>query len=289
MSEHTAAPVITNRTKVLILQHTYAITPSRNAIIALCRKHNIVVIEDLAHGWDVKQLQNSPYNTIKLFSFGRSKALSSIYGGAIATTGPLYERRLKGLERSLNTPSTMFILKALLYVQLSVLIKFLYTVGIGRWTIGKMLHAIMQLVKVIPDELSNKEKDLKWDDRMSLGYPNALAGLLLKSLLLFDQNNSIRLSSCSIYDSVFMPTFPYEAALSRYPIRVLDPDLMTKKLTKKNIYLGRWYRKVPGATSIANDQIPMTLEATEHIVNLPTLVTKEQAQKIADLVQNLSI
>ncbi len=285
MSPATIESLITKRTKALVLQHTFGISPHRSEIIALCHKQNIIVIEDLAHGWDIQTLAQSQYHTIKLLSFGRSKALSSIYGGAVATTGPLYQRQLKEIEKSLNMPSAFFILRALLYVPAATIAKWLYGFGLGRWTIGKLFHRMLLLIKVIPDELSTKEKQLIWDDRMSLGYPNALAGLLLKSLLLFDQNNNFRISICSIYNNTFLPEKPYTSPLSRYPILVDDPDEIAKKLGRKNIYVGRWYRKLQSNEPY---QQPQAKHICERILNLPTLISPRDAQAVAEEVKRLA-
>jgi len=277
MSPETIEPLINKRTKVLVLQHTYGICPARTQIIALCRKHNITVIEDLAHGWQIKELQRSSYRTIKMFSFGRSKALSSIYGGALAVTGPTLGEKLKRCEKTMRMPSAFFIMRALLYVPLATLSKHLYGVGIGRITLGKLIHRLIKLTRLIPNELSAKEKQLKWDMQGNLGYPNALAHLLLKALPIFDRNRAKRLSACAIYDHKSLPDRPYKAALSRYPIRVRNPDKVASSLAKKNIYVGRWYRRIQGSR---HKDTPVAAQTSSQIINLPTLVTKSQAKEI---------
>ncbi|GAB4219785.1 MAG: hypothetical protein Fur009_7500 [Candidatus Microgenomates bacterium] len=71
---------LSNKSKVLILQYTFGITPSqRQTIISFVKQHNLVLIEDIAHGIQISNIKNQiskRNNHFFFLSFGRSKRLS---------------------------------------------------------------------------------------------------------------------------------------------------------------------------------------------------------------------
>jgi dTDP-4-amino-4,6-dideoxygalactose transaminase len=68
---------LSEKSKVVILQHTFGTTPSqREKILSIIRQNNLVLIENIAHGINNSKLkcQNSKLkNHFYLLSFGRSK------------------------------------------------------------------------------------------------------------------------------------------------------------------------------------------------------------------------
>lgn len=97
---------ITKRTRVLILQHTFGIVPAHRAkLLEIAKKNDVIVIEDLAHGFAPGYFKKETEGTIKLLSFGRSKAVSSVFGGAIITSDGNLITRLKSIEKRLAQPS----------------------------------------------------------------------------------------------------------------------------------------------------------------------------------------
>ena len=275
---------ISKKTRAIILQHTYGALPmDREAVVRIARGKRITVIEDLAHGWDNAYIQNHPLSTIKLFSFGRSKALSSVWGGAVAVSSPSIATKLKNLERQLDQPSYRFIMRALWYKPLSVFIKRTYEWGFGPVTVGRITHAAAHLLGLIMNELSPREKQLKMDPYMIKAYPEAFAQLLLTQLTTFEQIQANRLSICSLYNQYFPSSTRFEAPLSRYPMTVAHRDRLVAMLRHKSIYVGQWYRKLMGDESSATCRIAN--RATESIINLPTNITMIQAERIVSALE----
>ena len=73
---------ITNRTKAIIVQHTFGIPADMDALVALAKKHNILLIEDCAHslGATYKGKKVGTFGDAAFFSFGRDKVVSSVFG-----------------------------------------------------------------------------------------------------------------------------------------------------------------------------------------------------------------
>lgn len=275
---------LTKKTKAIILQHTYSALPmDRAAVVQIARSKRIPVIEDLAHGWDDAHMQSNPLSTIKIFSFGRSKAISSVWGGAVATSSPSISTKLKNLERQLDQPSYGFIMRSLWYKPLSVFIKSTYEWGVGPVTIGRITHAITRVFGLISRELSPRERNLKMDPEMIKAYPEAFAQLLLKQLATFEQIQANRRSICSLYNQYFPSTTRFEAPLSRYPMTVAHRDALLARLQRKSIYVGVWYRKLMGEESMASCKVASRV--AQSIINLPTNVTVIQAERIASALE----
>lgn len=266
---------INENVHVIILQHTFGITPHREEILTSAKKHNVTVIEDLAQGFDEAVMKKDPTDSIKLLSFGRSKALSSVFGGALATRDPKLAEKLKNAEKNLPFPSNTVIQQGLTYKVLAFFVKTFYGV-----LIGKVLHKIFNILEIIPKELSKKEREGEFDNKTLRAYPNALASLLNFQLKKFDQMQKKRLSVTEKYNEIF-GSLAHAQPLSRYPKLIQEPDILINELRKKNIYVGRWYPYVLSPKG----ECPIAEQVASQIINLPTLISERQAERITRAVE----
>lgn len=156
---------LSKKAKVLILQHTFGITPShRETIISVIKKHKLVLIEDIAHGIENSNL-NPPADGQKsklknhyfLLSFGRSKSFSSVFGGAIAGSNKKIMDKLEKIILKYTSYSTIF--KLLLYKPIVYLIKLTYNIYLGR-----IIHFLARKLKLLTLEISQKEKQGEFDE-----------------------------------------------------------------------------------------------------------------------------
>lgn len=118
---------ITKKTKLIILQHTFSMTPKyRKKIIKLAKEKNILVIEDLAHGFhtNISNNNSNDIKTIKLLSFGRSKLLSTVHGGAIIIPKTIDRKSFEITYDELDYPSKWLVIQSLLYKVISPVIAF---------------------------------------------------------------------------------------------------------------------------------------------------------------------
>ena len=81
---------ITKNSKILIIQHTFGNPADINTLLKIAKKYKLFVIEDCAHTIG-GMYQNKPlgsFGDASIFSFGRDKALSSIFGGLLTLKDP---------------------------------------------------------------------------------------------------------------------------------------------------------------------------------------------------------
>lgn len=269
---------LSSKTKAVVLQHTFGITPKyREEILSLAKSSKVQVIEDLAHGFDNGMFISDSADTIKLLSFGRSKALSSVFGGAILTKEKKLQETLKEFDKRLITPRTSFVARCLLYKPASVLIKSTYDFAL----IGKVLHWISDALHFFPRELSVGEKDGQFNPQMAGLFPNAFAFLLLSQLKNFEALQERRRENVAEYNDAFH-SVNLDKPLSRYPVLIPQRDELIAKLRKRGIYLGRWYHKLVSPEKMC----PVADSIKDQIINLPTHVC---AKDRADVLKQVEL
>ncbi len=92
---------ISARTKAIIPVHLYGQMADMDPILAVARKHNLVVIEDAAqaHGAEYKGHRAGSLGDMGCYSFYPGKNLGAYgEGGAIVTNNPEYARKIKMLR-----------------------------------------------------------------------------------------------------------------------------------------------------------------------------------------------
>lgn len=263
---------LTSKSRLIILQHTFGIPPHRREIIELAAKHNIPVLEDIAHGFDERLFKKDKHKTDKLLSFGRTKVLSSLFGGAIATPNKHLHVALQQIEANLTYPTRSFLLSCLMYKPLNLFMRNTYGMGFG-----KAAHHLTNIIRLFPKELSRPETALKFDPYVLKKYPNALAVLLLHQMKKFEYMQSTRRRISSYYSAARGGAFN-DLPLNRFPLLVNDCDTVRRRLMKKGIYLGRWYREVLPPKG----ECPVTEHVSAHILNLPTLISQNDAERVVN-------
>ncbi|TAL77019.1 MAG: DegT/DnrJ/EryC1/StrS aminotransferase family protein, partial [Bacteroidetes bacterium] len=279
---------LTNNSRVLILQHTFGLTPEfRREILILAQKHKLIVIEDLAHGFNPAIFKSTDYSLLStnyfLLSFGRSKAFSSVFGGAVISTDNRVTDQLKNLQQ----PSSWFILRCLLYKPLAMIIKSTY-----EFYLGKILHRICNSFGLLIPEITEKEKAGNYDSSFNYAYPNALAILLYHQLKKFEQIQKNRTKIVNFYNQQLKNVTSYmlhvtDQPLLRYPLLVKNRNLTLIKTRAENIFLGTWYDNPVAPKGINLERVgyklgscPAAEEICNKIINLPTNVSEIEAEKI---------
>lgn len=284
----------TNLPKALILQHTFGLTPKyRNEILQFAKKHNLFIIEDLAHGFD-PTIFKSPNSYLLsthyyLLSFGRSKSLSSVFGGAVISKNNLAIQQSKNL----SYPSYWFIFRCLLYKPLSVLIKSAYD-----FYLGKIIHKLLNPLNILVPEITSKEKAGNYDTLFNKSYPNAFAILLHNQIKVFEHIWINRAEICEYYNSIFKSTKrrlqSKNLNLIRFPLISENRNEILENLKKENVFLGKWYDQVvaPKETDLKRvgyrkGSCSNAEDICKKIINLPTNITMKQAQKVINALNDV--
>lgn len=281
---------ITEKTKVIILQYSFGITPHREQILAIAAKHNIEVLEDMAHGFNPTLFKNDSSKTTKLLSFGRSKAFSSVFGGALVTSDKKLIAQLSKVEKTLVKCSYFSIAKLLLYKPIMMLSKSTYT-----FFIGKIIHKIATILHILTPEISKIEKSGVFDHNSAAAYPNALSLLLHHQLQKYESTVEKRILSTHEYISQLSTHAEHlkDQPLIRFPLIVENRNKLLSQAKKKHIYLGKWYDQVvaPKALNLrkikyAKGTCPVAEDICEKMVNLPTNLSRKETHEVITLVKS---
>ncbi len=289
---------LSKRSKVLILQHSFGITPIYiKKILAIVKQRNLVLIEDIAHSIKKLKIKNQKSKINKhffLLSFGRSKSISSVFGGAVVGN---HKKIMEKLEDStLKQPSYSFIFKCLLYKPIVMIIKTAYNI---YW--GKILHKMANFLNLLIPEISKKEKSGDFDQALNKNYPNALAILLLHQLKKFNKINQNRQKIVNFYQKHFKNMFQvtrstlcFNQPLIRYPLLVKNRDLVMETMAKKSIFLGNWYTQPVAPEDVNLERVgyrkgscPIAEKTCQEIINLPTNVDLNNAKKIIQTLNDV--
>lgn len=280
----------TENVRVLVLQHSFGITPvKRDEIIQFCKDHSIFLIEDLAHGY-LPQTLHAPTDTSQyaaLMSFGRSKLLSSVFGAGIVTPDTKLADHLKKAVEGLPEAPKFLVLRCLLYKILLPGIKYTYPVLIGRFA-----HRLCMLLRLFPREISYAEESGVYDPRYEYAYPEILANTLVFQLdrlpaLLQTIQASVGEYAQHVPFATPFPTIP----LNRFPYLLppsSDRSHILRHFKKLGIFLGTWYDQPIGpgkvdmiALQYQKGSCPNVEDITKRIMNLPTNVEEDMAQFVA--------
>ncbi|MCL4374294.1 DegT/DnrJ/EryC1/StrS family aminotransferase [Patescibacteria group bacterium] len=278
------------RSRVLILQHSYGLTPvNRLRIINHAIGKGLVVIEDLAHGWDRRLFSRSGSwgnRHYVLLSFGRSKAISSVFGAGIVGDNKPIAKLQNTIKPDRRFPGWGFLSKCLLYKPVVQTIKAGYD-----WGPGRLLHYWTRRLGLLLPEITAQEKAGQYNIVFDRGYPNALAILLLHQLEKFDQTAAKRLKAVNYYQRLFKKIssrrFVNSQALIRYPLQVENPEILRYNAAQRRLFLGQWYSQpiAPSGLDLTKfgyraGDCPIAEWVCRHIINLPTNITLAQAGQV---------
>jgi dTDP-4-amino-4,6-dideoxygalactose transaminase len=246
------------------------------------------VIEDLAHGFQNNIFKDDKVQTIKVLSFGRSKSFSSVFGGAVVVGDTMLREKMKASFENLRRPSAGKIIKLLNYKPLVYLVKSTYSF----LNSGKILHRLFLRLDLLIPEISNKEKRGRYDDYLDLELPNALTILLSNQLSKYDMKYRKRQQVVKKYRQALKSKLKDDYSLTRFPVLVKDRNACLQECRKYGLYLGTWYTQpvAPAALDLKKvmyerGDCPVAEKVCKHIINLPTFVSEEQAEDIAEIIK----
>jgi len=293
---------ITNKTQVILLQHTFGLPADIDRISAICREHNITLLEDCAHslGAEHNGKKIGSFGKASFFSFGRDKVISSVYGGFVATNDNELAEKIKTIQENFDYPSRLWIFQQLLHPVLNeLLIKPFYGFfGLGRWIL-----LLFQKTHILSKAVSKKEKVGERAGYLFKKMPNGLAILALNQFKKLDkiikhQKDIVFLYKQGLVDMDLDFSLDKQGRIYiRYPILVKkgETDDILKQARKQKIFLNDGWRKAV-VVPLDTDQrkmgyrrgiCPVAEDIANRIINLPTHIgiTKENAEKIVNFLK----
>ena len=94
---------ITKKTRAVLAQNTFGLAPDLDRIFEVANKHNLMVIEDCAHGFGgyYKGRPNGTIADVSFFSTQWNKPFSTGLGGFAVTKNPEIAERLRVMEKNI--------------------------------------------------------------------------------------------------------------------------------------------------------------------------------------------
>lgn len=286
---------ITKRTKAIVLQHTFGIPANLDKLVAVAKKHGLILIEDCAHslGASYKGKKIGTFGDGAFFSFGRDKVVSSVWGGAVIINDKCQmtnaKWKLKKIENELPKPSYFWIVQQLLHP-----IAFSFILPLYDVYMGKLLLYLLQKFHLLSRPVSHEELTGGMPKGFPAKFPNALAILLLHQLKKLDRYNRKRREAARFYrqslikqKSIDIPPEGEGSIYLRFPIFVDKPNEVCTKAKNNGVLLGNWYHNTIDPNEVSFEAVgytkgscPNAEEAARHILNLPTLISSDDAMKV---------
>jgi dTDP-4-amino-4,6-dideoxygalactose transaminase len=287
---------ITNRTKAVIIQHTFGIPGKIPEIQKICEEKGLILIEDCAHslGATVGDRPVGSFGDLSFFSLGRSKVVSCVNGGVIVCNKEKYLKNLEQREADLKVARCGYIFQNLMHPLICSAAKCLYSV----W-LGKLLMVAAQKLRLINLEVTPAEKKSVRPRSFVSKLPNAMAKIALIQMGLLKNFNQHRRTASQFYHDHLKtgrrlnPASLPGAIFLRYPLLIKNPAKVRRAAKRQGVILGDWY-SVPVAppdvevrkTGYQHGSCPVCEKDNAEIINLPThhSLTSQDLNKIVNLV-----
>jgi perosamine synthetase len=284
---------VTKRTRAIVVQHTFGVPADMGRIVSFAKKHELLLIEDCAHalGAHVAGRPVGGFGDASFFSFGRDKAISSVFGG-LALIHEDYgsaRKKLKNIVKVLPYPPFLWILQELLHPIVFAFVLPFYNLGLG-----KLILVICQRLHLLSFPVYQEEKSGQKPSIFPTRYPNALAQMAYVQLKKLDRLNEKRRKTVSYYQTKLkdvkgLTLFPPSAGATylRFPLLASDPARVIRKAKQNGILLGNWYRNVIDPAGVEYSSVfytagscPEAEQYARHVINLPTLISEKQAARV---------
>jgi perosamine synthetase len=273
---------ITDRTKIIIAQHTYGYPCRMDAILETARRRGVTVIEDccLALGSRYDGRLCGTFGAAGYWSFQWNKPFTTGLGGVAATSDEALAAKIEALYRSDVIPppaqaAAMLAMQRLVYRSLIFPRTTAAATRLFRWLSAKGLvigsSASEEFSPVMPEGFIRG---------MSAGQ--ARAGL--RQIRRLEANLDHRRAMRKLYEELLraagwtVPALPSEMdpILVRYPVRVADKARAVAEAPSHMIELGTWFECPlhPIETPLAQydyqeGMCPVAEKASREVVNLP--------------------
>jgi dTDP-4-amino-4,6-dideoxygalactose transaminase len=246
MSPESLETRLTEKTKAIVVQHTFGIPAQIDRIMAIANKHNIPVIEDCCHTlastYDGKLL--GTFGTGAFYSFEWGKPIIAGVGGAAVANTPELSEKLKQDYANFTLPSLTKQIK--LELQYNAF-TFLYR-PTWFWYVRGMFRFFSRF-KIIEGNYHDVGQESYGDGEFATKMSIRTQKRLHKRLLSLDQITKYALQITEKYTNTIqnidaiIPSVPEKSGVvfARYPIRVKNKKNVLQKARENSIELANWY------------------------------------------------
>jgi perosamine synthetase len=315
---------ITDKTKVVVVQHTFGIAAQMQKIVDICREYNLILIEDCAHALGVeftidgKKYKAGTVGHAAFYSFGRDKIISTTVGGVgyvnpnplieTEVTIPDWQKRFVKLTQGLPMMSGKRVFQALMYPNIiRKLVRPFY-----HLQFGKVALIIARKLSLIGEIYTKNEKVGTHNTETNSRYSPRLFPLLVKQLKKVDRFNTHRRNLARYYAQELQMEYNSGDVYLRFPVDCKKLLLTTQKkershdeyqklyheiktnLRAEGVLVGQWYTSLFMQPTMnyqklfvdSVDRVPTAQNLSDQrILNLPTNIFV--SQKDAERIVNI--
>lgn len=292
---------ITPRTRAIVVQHTFGIPGPVKELRQLAQERGIYLIEDCAHSLG-STLAGQPLGTFgdaAIFSFGRDKTLSSVYGGAIVTGNHTLNMATHSLQKKLADPPSGWIIQQLLHP----IIFYFALPSYFTFSFGQRLIQLAQGLGVLSKAVTTSERRGLPPAHIRWRYAPALCYLLQAQIAKLEEFTARRQSIAQRYFTALsnfgfsLPRVPENSHPTwlRFPLLVKNRDAFLHLARQHHMLLGDWYDAplvpkdfTPYIFQYEDGSCPIAEEAAAHTINLPTYptLTDEQVDRVIEFTKH---
>jgi dTDP-4-amino-4,6-dideoxygalactose transaminase len=258
---------ISEKTRAMIAVHLFGQPCNLKKISRICKKNDILLIEDCAHsagGKFGKKLLGS-IGHFGCFSFGFGKNLSSYGGGAVTTNIDefgVYWSKIKEIRIGYNFIKTIKTKTLKLFTSKRISPIILFPTLLSGSTIG---------IKSLDQFFAKPTTSVNIS---CLGMDHHSRKTALSQLRDLEKNNEKRVTLAKVYDkllddSVIKPEITDDHVFHKYSVLVKNREILRKKLLRRRIDTGSDYSYVCSELFGADEHYISAKLFSEQIINLP--------------------
>ncbi len=155
------------KVKAIIIQNTLGISVNISEIELFAKKHNLVIIEDLAHCAGMKYLDDGreigSVGAVSALSFGKGKSLDAITGGALIVN----DRNLPLPKKATKHPKLSDSLRARWYPLLAAIGRGMSRIRLQKYWYGPLIKMHF-IERAVDAKLSFEQRPTYWQDKLIL-------------------------------------------------------------------------------------------------------------------------
>lgn len=291
---------ITEKTKVIVLQHTLGQVGEIEAIMNLAKKRKVIVLEDCTQtilGKHNGKLLGT-FGDAAVFSFGRDKVISGVDGGVLLLKNKDLLDNIDSQYIESDYPSYGWIWHELNFPIFWSKYKFLY-----RYSpkVAKLMHKIATSLGLVTRATTKEEKSGTLPASIPAPLPNALARLAYVQLRDLRELNKHRIEISKVYmrrlkGNQYLKLFKLDNDIApvRFAVKAYKKAYLLRYMAERDVILGDWYSDPispweanPAAVNYKSGECPVGEEVGAQVINLPNHanISIDDANYIVDLIE----
>ncbi len=292
---------ITRKTRAIIAQNTFGLSPDLDPVMELAKRHNLRVIEDCAHGYGgiYKGRENGSIADASFFSTQWNKPFSTGLGGFAVAKYQELAGKIKEMEGLAVSPSVTE--RISLSLQLFAGDHFLN--GRTYWMLLGLYRRLSSHNIITGSSQGYELESPEMPEDFLKGFSGVQKRRFEKELDVIEKNIAHRRKTAAIYKEMVeslgigRPAEPAYAVHTylKFPLLVEDREMFLKSAEDARVEIGDWFLS-PLHPVKENLQLwdyrygenPVAEFVSSHIVNLPTHmdIDERYIEKVRVFIEN---